>query len=401
ALVQERSLRLTLGSSFKPGLNDLVQAQAEEFGRQHNARMSVEFATVQDLPTKAATAAEAGAGPDVMALVSAGPYLLAEELVDVSDVVAAITAAEGDLHEIATPSARVGDVWKAVPHLFQPNMIAYRRDLFEQVGAAAQPATWEELASVGAQFRAQELPPIGFALGHAVNDANIFVYSVLWAYGASDVGEDGTTVTINSPETVAAIEYMQSLYESAMDSSVLSWDDASNNQAFLAGQLAATNNTPTIYAAAAERAPEVREQTSHFLFPEGPAGRKIFLAADTQGIFRYSTEQELAKEYLKYVHAEAQLRPYLADGEAVLMPYLRKYDDDPEMPWNTDPNLAAAVDVAENSQVLGYPGPPTRAAAEAINRFIVIDMFARATQGESPQEAIAWAEEQLNQIYGA
>ena len=44
--------------------------------------------------------------------------------------------------------------------------------------------------------------------------------------------DDNNNVVINSPETVAALEYAKQLYATFIDG-VLSWNDSSNNKAFL------------------------------------------------------------------------------------------------------------------------------------------------------------------------
>ncbi len=39
--------------------------------------------------------------------------------------------------------------------------------------------------------------PFGQALGHSPGDPPSFAYPYMWAYGAMEVEEDGTTVAIN------------------------------------------------------------------------------------------------------------------------------------------------------------------------------------------------------------
>ncbi len=48
-------------------------------------------------------------------------------------------------------------------------------------------------------------------------------------------------IVINSPETAKALEYVKNLYETFVPGTV-SWNDSSNNKAFLAGDLYLTNN---------------------------------------------------------------------------------------------------------------------------------------------------------------
>jgi hypothetical protein len=69
------------------------------------------------------------------------------------------------------------------------------------------------------------------------------------------------------------------------------------------------------------------------------------------------------------------------------------------MPWNTIPALAPFKAAAQYGHLPGYPSTNGRAAAEAFNKWIIHDMFAKACTGTSTKDAIAWAEDQLKKIY--
>ena len=77
--------------------------------------------------------------------------------------------------------------------------------------------------------------PGGFALGHASGDGNAWVHWCLWAHGGNLVDKNDKVI-INSPETAKALEYAKQLYEN-MIPGIASWNDASNNKAFLAGEI--------------------------------------------------------------------------------------------------------------------------------------------------------------------
>ena len=76
--------------------------------------------------------------------------------------------------------------------------------------------------------------PGGFALGHASGDGNGWVHWCLWSQGGNTV-DKSDKVIINSPETAKALEFAKALY-AEMIPGVASWNDASNNKAFLAGR---------------------------------------------------------------------------------------------------------------------------------------------------------------------
>jgi multiple sugar transport system substrate-binding protein len=47
----------------------------------------------------------------------------------------------------------------------------------------------------------------------------------------------------------------------------------------------------------------------------------------------------------------------------------------------------------------GWPGDPNKQSSEAVARFVVVDMFAKACQTGDAKSALAQAEQQLTAIY--
>ena len=115
--------------------------------------------------------------------------------------------------------------------------------------------------------------PAGFALGHATGDANAWVHNILWGHGAYTVDKDDKVI-INSPETVKALEYAKALSDTFIPG-VASWNDSSNNKAFLSGELYLTSNGISIYVAAKDdpAKKDLAEDTYHALWPVGPVGK--------------------------------------------------------------------------------------------------------------------------------
>ena len=46
------------------------------------------------------------------------------------------------------------------------------------------------------------------------------------------------------------------------------------------------------------------------------------------------------------------------------------------------------------------PGRPSRKAAEAVTKYIITDMYAKAVQGMPAEEAVQWAHDELKKVYG-
>jgi multiple sugar transport system substrate-binding protein len=47
----------------------------------------------------------------------------------------------------------------------------------------------------------------------------------------------------------------------------------------------------------------------------------------------------------------------------------------------------------------GYAGPSNRPAAEAISKYLIVDMYSKAAQGMPAEEAVKWAHGELTKIY--
>ena len=67
--------------------------------------------------------------------------------------------------------------------------------------------------------------------------------------------------------------------------------------------------------------------------------------------------------------------------------------------WNEDPIMAPFRDVILTSRAPGWPGPSSRKAAEAVSKYIITDMYAKAVQGMSAEEAVKWAAGEVQKVY--
>jgi multiple sugar transport system substrate-binding protein len=167
-------------------------------------------------------------------------------LVEVDDVAEELGNSQGGFYETSRFAAHDGKRWLAVPFNIIGIQIAYRKSWFDEVGYAKFPETWAQYREAGKKLKAKGRP-IGQTLGHTFADAPNFVYPYLWSWGGKEVEPDGKTVVLNSKETVEAVKFMVAFWKDAHEEGGLAWDDTSNNRAFLAGTICATNDAASIY----------------------------------------------------------------------------------------------------------------------------------------------------------
>jgi len=379
--------------------NTMVVEQARAWGKKAGVEVAADLESMQTIDDLAKSAAETRAGADVVEVSGTLPHLLTDSFRDVTDLAEEIGRAHGGWFPAAEESCKVNGRWHGIPRAYAPGAVVYRTDLFEKVKVRTPVETWDEMLEAGKKLKAAGLPALGFTLGRAVGDGNGFCHSLLWSFGGSTVAADGKTVAIDSAETARAVDFCRRLYQEAMLPTVTSWLDDSNNAAMFSGQAAATLNGSSIWVESQRKAPQIYPHLDHFLLPAGPSGRKTYLDMVTQVIFVHSPPQAKAVELVRYLNSAEQHVPWLRVGMALNAPLLKAYRDDKSMPWHTEPKLKAFERAQEFGHLIGYPGPPNRAATEAAQRYVLVDMFQQACRGTSTKETIAWADRELKKIY--
>ncbi|MCI0530175.1 MAG: extracellular solute-binding protein, partial [Nitrospira sp.] len=262
AVLKGTKLHLLQWASFVPQADDEIRRQAAEWGKQMGVQIIVETIDANDLQTRIGLAIRSKTGPDIIDMLHNWPYLYADECVEVDDVAEKVEKTYGGYYRQIRDSCFVQGHYKAIPYHIVSNAIVYREDWFREVGVEKFPETWEEFRKPGKSLKAKGRP-FGQTLGHTFGDAPNFVYPFLWSFGGKEVEEDGKTIALDSPETLQAVEFMVALWKEAFDETGLSWDDSSNNQAFLAEQISCTLNGASIYLVSKKQLPELAKRINH------------------------------------------------------------------------------------------------------------------------------------------
>ena len=236
---------------------------------------------------------------------------------------------------------------------------------------------------------------VGIALSQT-EDASFSHYVLLWDHGASTVDKE-SQVAINSPGTRLALDYMKGLYESCMTNEVLSWDDSSNNQAFLGGQYSWVHNAISIYFVAKNKVSDIAKVTNHALTPSGPGGQHSGAASINYGIWKFAEQKELAKEFLQYLMDPVRLEEMF---HATLTYNSPTFKNGENFDWGKDPKTAQLKDYGKTAHLVGWPGPSDHKSERARAEWIVPHMFTFYITGKkSLNDSISWAETELLRIY--
>jgi multiple sugar transport system substrate-binding protein len=394
--VQLSLLRFTV---FVPGEGDAFLAATEAFAKATGVKITISRESPDDVQPKASVAANTGAGADLFVGYWSLPHLFPDKCLDVTDVAEYLGQKYGGWAPSAAAYGKgARGKWINIPLGFAGSLMNYRISSLRKAGFSKFPTTTAEFLDYARAMKANGTPG-GLALGHATSDANVWVYWCLWAHGGNLVDKN-EKVIVNSPETEKALIFAKQLYET-MVPGVLSWNDASNNKAFLGGEIHWTDNSASIYVAAKDdpSKKEIAEDMDHAHMPIGPIGTATELhIAFAFLTMAYTKYPQASKALMAFMMEADQYNKWIDSAQGLVSHTLASSGSNPV--WAEDPKRAVFRDAAERSLTIGGLGSPGEKAARASFDFILVDMFASYCIGrDDAKGAMRTAERRLQRIY--
>ncbi|WP_158847786.1 ABC transporter substrate-binding protein [Saccharothrix deserti] len=398
-------LKILLWSHFVPSHDEWFDKFAKDWGGKVGVAVTVDHIDQAQIPTRIAAEVQAGQGHDVIQYIATLSQYepSVHDLKDLVDEANDRWGAQLDLCRKSSFNPATNRFYAYSPG-WVPDPGNFRKSLWEPVGLPNGPTTWDELLEGAARIKSDKGVQLGLGMSQEI-DSNMVLRALMWSYGASEQDEN-EKVVINSPETVAAVEYMTRLYQQAMTPEVFSWNAASNNQGLVSGKLSYIVNSISAWRTAQGSNPAVADDV---FFVPALRGPKTALAAQhvlyNWIIPKHVTAVDAAKEFLLHYTANfasatyhSKLYDFCAwDG---LTPNRNAWlTSDPFGAQPAD-KLAFLADAIPWSANIGHPGPASTAIGEVFNTFVIPNMFARAVKGEAtPQQSVADAEKQVTAIF--
>jgi len=392
------SLRVMRPTKFIDGDQLVFEANTKKFIEKTGVQVRIDYESWEDLRPKTAVAASIGAGPDIVLSWLDDAHQFPEKLVDLTDVATYIGEKHGGWWDVCTKYGRTKDGrWIAMPIGAGGGCITYRKSWLNEAGFDKIPDSFPGMLDVFKGY--QKLGhPGGLALGNAVGDGNT-VHWLLWGHGGAVVDESNNVI-LNSPETVAALEYMKELYATFIPGT-LTWLDPNNNKAYLAGEIGICHNGISIYWVA-KNSPDPKTQavaadTYHARPPMGPAGQRAETSLVVNPfIFKHTKYPNAAKAYLMFMFETEQYTAWQTACTGYWQPTLKVYD---ALPFWADEKLAPFRDIVKNMRWYGYKGDLGYSSSAVLADYVVVQMFASVCAGTSPKDAAAQAAKRAERYY--
>ncbi|HEV8561966.1 MAG TPA: extracellular solute-binding protein [Actinophytocola sp.] len=398
-------LKILLWSHFVPSHDTWFDKFAKDWGARVGVNVVVDHVDQAQIPTRIAAEIQAGQGHDVIQYIATLSQY-EPSVLNVKDLVDEASKRWGQQLELCRKSSfnpATGKFYSYSPG-WVPDPGNYRKSLWEPVGFPNGPTTWDDLLKGATEIKKSKNVQLGLGMSQEI-DSNMILRALMWSYGASEQDEH-EKVVLNSPETVAAVEYMTKLYKDSMTPEVFSWNAASNNQGLVAGKLSYIVNSISAWRTAQGQNPTVADDV---FFVPALKGPKAALAAQhvlyNWIIPNHAKGVDAAKEFLLHYTANFASATYnskLYDFCAwdKLTPSRNAWLASDPFGSKPADKLKFLQDALPWSTNIGHPGPASTAIGEVFNTFVIPNMFARAARGEaSPQQAVADAEKQVKAVF--
>ncbi len=443
---QPPTLRITQWSHFVPAYDVWFDPFAQQWGQNRNPPVNVEVEHISfaDIIPRAKAIVAAQSGPDLFGFL-APPSQFINDVIDHRDIINAVEARHGPITALAKKSTfnPANEKWFGFSNMFTIDPYDYHKDVWEAIGFPNGPSTLEDLLVAGDLIRQRfpEIPtPIGIGYSQDI-DSNMATRQILWSFNAS-IQDENEQVVLNSPEALSALRFGVELFK-RMSPEILSWNAASNNQAFNSRSTSLILNSISAYRTAQDRqlalpggAPGSLADNTFFtpaLF--GPRPRGDAWASEhvmhIYVIWKFSQQQDLAKEFLVHLmnnqrddvlnsklYNTSSFLGTLADPNVPLEQKPRagwewlkqQFENDPfgsNPPNKLFPLFGGVEEPLADGTVkpgwstnVGHPGPANPAISQIFDEFVLPDMFAKAATGQlTPEKALAEANTRVKAIF--
>ncbi|MGQ0842426.1 sugar ABC transporter substrate-binding protein [Actinokineospora sp.] len=392
-----RTLTVWLMNGSAP--TDLTDALHKEFQETHkDVTVRYEVQQWNGIQDKLTTALAGNDAPDVIELgnTQAPKFAAANVLLDV-------TAAGKDFNSDQwLGSLKDSGSWDgkqyAVPFYAANRMVLYRKDMFEQAGITAPPASRQEWLDAITKLRAKFGADPDFQALYLPGQNWYTLLSFIYDEGGDIARSEGTkfTATLDSPQAKAGLEFYKQLVEASGTKAPKDADEQTPEQAGIYGQgkVAMVIGLPWEVATAAKSDPTIKTLTSAFPIPSKNSGTPapVFQGGSNLAIPANSQDQDLAKDYLKLMSsakyqgafAKAGMIPGTSSDVSAL---------------ERDPVNAAMAKASKNGKAV--PATPGWATIEAGQNPLKDMLTAYLTGAKSIDQATSDANAALNKAFAS
>jgi multiple sugar transport system substrate-binding protein len=397
------TLRILMPRHPLASYDDAIRSLATSWGTNNQVIIDLAIVSPGDIPATLDAELEIGSGHDLIGFTMPLIHRAADlhDLTGLHDIALAQFGPPSDTCDIAT---RLADGARpAFAISYAPAPLIYRRSIWERYGLPDGPTTWDQVHETGAQIWNGEGMNLGLGLAPEPGSER-FAQMLIAAHGGAMLDDTGE-ITINSPETIAAVRFAVTLFRDAMSPESLDWDRDRPARLLAEGIASLICDDISSLRLAQARNQEIANDLFLAPPPAGPATNLVAALPPSSirsfHIPLFATNPDAAQAFvLMLVESSESLAgaSQLADRPAYgsLVPGMFQdggwLDTDP---YGSVPaeKLSMLRGSAAWTSWPGAPSPPSALASRAQEEFLLSRMMASAARGDAtPEEAVADAE---------
>ncbi len=353
--------------------------------------------------TKIAAAAQSGKQPDILfAIPDFATYVRGLGLGQpVTDVVDDVQKKDGFIKAATAPYTDGGDVW-AVPLYGMVQMLWYRADMFKAAGLEA-PKTWSELVSAAEKLSTGGKNGIAVPSGKNLATDQV-LYSLMITGGAANMFTKDGKVSIDNDKTVAAFELYKKLVSlSPKDSGNYSWPEP--QAAFNSGSAAMAIEKGQYLAPFESESGQPASDLGCAPIPVADKGGQpgsIYYSNGAMVLSKDKAKQQGAGKFLEWLLDPKQYGDFLNAEPGLFLPVTD--NGATESDWRKNSVIStykncvdAMLEQSKTGELFGFvDGQYISSIGEISGQNILAQAVQQMTvNGKSPKEAVAWAQQQM------
>jgi hypothetical protein len=410
-------LNIGFWDHWVPGANDVMQKQVDAWAAKNKVEVNADFISSASgkLALTPAAETQAKAGHDVMTFVTWDVQNYADFLEPVDEQVKRLAEANGEPNGVVTYLAKYQGHWAAVPSSSgtQTKPPCARISWFKKHGLDLQAMypvkdeknalqdgwTWDAFLKF-AELAVQDDMTFAMGMGSGTlnTDGTDTHGAIFAAFGGTLIDAEGKS-QLKSDGTRQAMEYAQRLVK-FYPADAVSYDDASNNRALIAGKSALIFNPPSAWAVAKRDSPDVAADCWTFPAPSGPKGRFVPTQSYFWGIYSFSQNKSAGKDLVEFLMQRDNVEARDVSSQGYDLPPYAKLNDfkiwaEVGPPTGTVFNYPLRAASGQKPSLTASEAAP-EVAVQIYNRGIHNQMFARLRDGQSIEQVISWTQDELD-----
>jgi ABC-type glycerol-3-phosphate transport system substrate-binding protein len=411
-------LSMGIWDHWVPAANPVLKGLVDEWAAKNKVDVAIDFiasAGNKIILTQAAEA-QARSGHDILAFDQYAAHQYGDKLTPVNDVVDGLIKQYGPVSKAVEYLGTSDGKWMAVPVAWgsaplppcaRISMIKNftGEDVTEWYPAkdvktkGADEWTYEKQLKMAEQcHKAGSL----FALGCGANstDSNQTWGATFGAFGAHLVDGKGN-ITVDSDPVREVLDYVKR-FVPYLPRETISYDDASNNKAYIAGSAALIWNPPSAWAVAKRDAPAIAADTWHFPTPTGKMGRLVPHRPYFWGIWQWAQNKSAAMDLMTFLSQREVVTKLSIPAAGYDIPPFLSMADLPvwaelEPPKGTLYNYPVRPHHDAEYYIVGSSAPPD-IGVQIWSQYMIPGMAARIVSGQTAKQVIDWAKKELEGI---